>query len=139
MKKKTPRDKCWDMFSEMIRAKYADWRGYVRCYTCGKVGRWKGDRFQAGHFTCGRGNSILFDEQQIRVQCYQCNCCNHGEQDEFGQRLRREIGEESVKQIKKRKHETVKYSKKDYEAMEKVFKEKRDMYLKEKGLDNIEK
>lgn len=131
----TLREKCWNMFSEMIRAKYADWRGHVKCYTCGKTGRWKGDRFQAGHFQCGRGNAVLFDEQQVRVQCYKCNCVNYGEQYVFGKRLEDEIGVERVEQLKKNKSKTIQYTKKEYEAMTKVFKEKRDMYIEEKGLN----
>jgi len=133
--KKSLRNKCWDAFSEMVRSKASDWKGEVRCYTCGATGRWKGDRFQAGHFQSGRCNAILFDEEQIRVQCYSCNCCKAGEQYEFGKKLEKEYGIDKVKEFKKRRHQTLKYSPKDYEAMTKVFKEKTKMYIAEKGLE----
>jgi len=131
---KTLRQKCWDAFSEMIRAKYADWRGYVSCYTCGAIGRWKGDKFQCGHFQAGRGNAVLFDEEGVRVQCYKCNCGKGGEQYKFGKNLEREVGIEKVKELQKRRAESVKYSPKDYESMIKVFKIKTAMYKEEKCL-----
>lgn len=63
--------KAWTLFSIHIRTKYADWRGYVACVTCGIVKHWK--EMQAGHFIPGRHNSILFDERGVFPQCYRCN------------------------------------------------------------------
>ncbi len=69
--------KAWVAFSISIRVSSADKDGRCLCYTCGKKYHWK--ELQAGHFTAGRSNSILFDGRQVRPQCYICNVCNHGE------------------------------------------------------------
>ena len=31
----------WDEMSRYVRQKYADWRGYVSCYTCSKIMQWE--------------------------------------------------------------------------------------------------
>jgi hypothetical protein len=130
----TPRQKAWDYFSELIRLYYADQNGYVRCYTCGAVGRWKGDRFQAGHFKAGRGNAVLFDRRQVRVQCAKCNLFLGGEQYKFGKRLEAELGEEAVKQIEQDATKPVKYTDQDYKRMIAEFKSEIKKLKSEKGL-----
>lgn len=108
------KDEAWKWFSIWVRLKYCDYGGGLICYTCLKRGFWKGDGFQAGHFNQGRLNSILLNEKEVRPQCYECNCCRYGEQHEFGERLRKEIGEEEFKKVKQQKHKTVKFTKKDW-------------------------
>ena len=43
-KRKTLIKKLDTVFSEYIRRKYADKKGIVSCYTCGKKAYWKGER-----------------------------------------------------------------------------------------------
>ena len=102
----------WKFFSIWTRLKYSDKNGYVYCYTCGKRMFWKNDGAQAGHFNQGRRNSILLNEKEVRPQCYECNYYYYGKQHEFGERLRKEIGEEEFKKVKQQKHKTVKFTKK---------------------------
>jgi len=118
----------------LVRARQATKNGKVKCYTCRAVGRWKGDNFQAGHFLAGRSNAVLFDDRQVRVQCYACNICRAGEQFIFGQKLREEVGEKVFSQILKSKNKVVKYSKKDYERMIQEFKEELKELKKIKNL-----
>lgn len=106
----------WKYFSIWIRLKYADKDGYCYCYTCGKKVYWKGENLQAGHFNQGRLNAYLLNEKEVRPQCYECNCCRYGEQHEFGEKLRKEIGEEEFKKVKQLKHKTIKYTKQDWIA-----------------------
>lgn len=108
------RQEAWKWFSIWVRLFYSDQDGYLTCYTCPERGFWKGDSFQAGHFNQGRTNSILLHEKEVRPQCYSCNCCRYGEQHAFGERLRKEIGEEEFQEVKRQKHKQVKYSKKDW-------------------------
>jgi hypothetical protein len=81
-------DRCWEKMSRIVRLKYADDNGYVRCYTCPTVKHWK--EMHAGHF---KHNRLDFDERNIRPQCPQCNQHGHGKLDIFADNLRTELGE----------------------------------------------
>jgi len=63
--------KCWKLFSQYIRLKYARDDGNCQCFTCNKVSPWK--EMQCGHGISGRGGFILFFEEVCRPQCYGCN------------------------------------------------------------------
>src|SRR3990172_6535709 len=63
--------KAWKVFSEYIRKRDSDWRGWGKCYTCGKKLFWKsGD---AGHFISRVHNNTLFSELNVHLQCKHCN------------------------------------------------------------------
>lgn len=94
--------KVWKKFSLYIRLKHADENGFVECYTCGRKMHWK--EAQAGHGLGGRGNSILFDEEIVKPQCYRCNVEKGGAYDEFHDRLIREYGEEWFHKKVQQKH-----------------------------------
>jgi len=133
-KEKSPRNVCWDAFSLMIRLKYADYLGKVKCYTCGLEMNWEGEGAQAGHLVPGRDNSVYVNEKVVRVQCSICNMWNGGEQYKFGKRMESEIGIEAVAGLMKLKGQTVCYGKKDWERMTKMFLWSAELYAKEKGL-----
>jgi hypothetical protein len=125
----------WDWFSKYIRLKYSDKEGYCYCYTCDKRMFWKGDGAQAGHFNQGRGNSILLNEKEVRPQCEICNCYHYGEQHEFGERLRKEIGEKEFQEVKRQKHKQVKYGKKEWMNLAFHYQKKTEKLLQEKSLE----
>jgi hypothetical protein len=112
MKKK---EEAWKWFSIYVRLKHADNYGYVNCYTCGRRMFWKKDGCQAGHFQGGRGNAVLLDEEQVRPQCYACNCGRSGEQYIFGKNLEREYGEKKVQEMRKKRHLKKKVNPKEWE------------------------
>jgi hypothetical protein len=91
--------KAWQIFSEWVRVKDADYRGFIRCFTCGKVGHYK--TFHAGHFLGGRRNNLLFNEIGCHPQCYECNVPKHGNQWEYGKRMVKLYGEKVVKDLEK--------------------------------------
>lgn len=70
------KNKAWDLFSIHVRKSYADDNGMSQCYTCDKVLHWK--ELQAGHCIPGRNGAVLFDEDTVRPQCYDCNCVDKG-------------------------------------------------------------
>ena len=134
-KKVNWKKECWKWFSIYIRLKYANFFGRVKCYTCDKVMWWKGNGAQAGHFQGGRTNSVLLDERGVRVQCYACNCGRSGEQYIFGKNLEKEIGEEAVMELKKKKHETVKVSPKEWEQYASHYQAEAVKLAVKKGLE----
>lgn len=62
--------KAWKLFSIHIRKKYADWRGYVKCVTCGKIYIWNSGLIHAGHWI---HDKLDFDERNVHPQCRDCN------------------------------------------------------------------
>ena len=100
--------KTWDACSEYVRRSSADENGICTCYTCGARKPWK--QIQAGHGFSGRSNSILFELDIIRTQCFGCNICNSGKLDVFTCKLRMEHGAQRYDQLWKQKYHTRQYS-----------------------------
>ena len=80
------------IFSEYIRRKYADKNGIVKCYTCNKKAYWKGQGMQAGHMISRKSRILRWSEDNVRPQCYSCNCHFYGRQLEFAMHLNQEYG-----------------------------------------------
>lgn len=75
----------WAVFSRMIRtrdclATTGTWT-HGRCCTCGREYPFK--RLQAGHWTHGRHNAVLFDERNVHAQCVGCNRFKQGAGPEY--------------------------------------------------------
>ena len=69
------------------RRRYADWRGFVTCFTCPKYAPWQ--EFQGGHFRHGH---LDFDEENIHPQCASCNKWWHGRLDVYSHQLLKKYG-----------------------------------------------
>lgn len=82
------------VFSTYIRVLYADFQGYVRCYTCGVVLPWQ--EAQCGHFIRRGHSSVRFDERNCRPQCSNCNEFRGGMEESFEEHLRDDLGDEEV-------------------------------------------
>lgn len=119
--------KAWSAFSSYIRQKYAGEEGLTICYTCGKVGHWK--TMQAGHGIGGRTNSVLFNEDLVRVQCVGCNLYGRGKYAIFTRKLIDELGMEKYDQLVTESQKVVQYKSSDYEDIEKKYKVLINEYL----------
>jgi hypothetical protein len=86
----------WKWCSRYVRLYYSR-NGICTCYTCSVALPIK--EMQAGHAFSGRRNSILFELDLIRPQCYGCNCCNSGKLDVFTYRLRNELGKKRFEEL----------------------------------------
>lgn len=116
----------WKLFSEYIRTKECiETTGSIEygvCCTCGKVYLY--DKLQAGHFIPGRTNSVLFVEDIVHIQCWQCNGYEHGKYFEYEQYMINRYGQEKVEKLKilKHQHKTMKIF--ELLAIEQYYKEK---------------
>ena len=73
------------IFSQYIRLREADNKGFVTCFTCGKNSHYKTQ--QAGHFQSRRHYATRWDERNVQVQCVGCNMFKAGEQFLFAKAL----------------------------------------------------
>lgn len=121
--------KAWDAFSLYIRLRDSllTMRNTTqcKCVTCGGVRNTLGiGCIQAGHFIPGRGNAVLFDEEQVNGQCYVCNFRLKGNWVEYEKVMITRHGKEKVAAMKLMAKEKVKYTIQDYLDIEAKYKQK---------------
>ena len=76
--------------------------GQVVCCTCGKVTPWMhGAKMHTGHFVAGRTASILFEEDNVSPQCYECNKWRSGAADDYKTWMRHVRGQETIERLNK--------------------------------------
>lgn len=115
------KNKVWKVFSEYIRRKYADYRGYVRCITCGRMAHWK--TMDAGHFVSRQYNATLFDEENVHPQCKRCNN-QGGEPESYALYLQRRYGMGMLETLRRRKLKTKQFTVQELQKLLKVYQEK---------------
>lgn len=108
------------IFSEYIRRKYADKKGYVSCYTCGQRKHWK--EMQCGHFVSRSHLATRFDEDNVRPQDVGCNVFGGGRTAIFASKLDKELGEGTVSRLYRKAQEIIRYF--PYEEKIKEYTEK---------------
>ncbi len=94
----------WNEFSKYIRIrdsiKTTATKDSARCCSCGKTYNAFGMGCgQAGHFVPGRGNAILFDEDYVHFQCYNCNVRLKGNWPGYMDFMLREHGRKVVDEL----------------------------------------
>jgi len=118
------------IFSKYVRLKHADKNGYVKCYTCGVKKYWEKDGMQAGHFMSRKHTATRFDEQNVKPQCYSCNCHFYGRQFEFGQNLDKEFGEGTAETLLQKSRQTQKNTVSDMQNLIELYINKLDQLHK---------
>jgi len=88
----------WTLFSNYIRTRDADWRGYAKCISCSTVKQWK--EFDCGHYIPkGSDYALKFDEINNNAQCRACNYFKSGNLIEYRKGLVSKCGEKMVKKL----------------------------------------
>lgn len=119
----TAKKTAWSWFSQWIRLSRADQNGYVQCYTCDAIEHYKD--MDAGHWLPRtRGNSVFFDENNVRPQCKTCNQGRAGMTHIFTQNMIAEFGPEIVEEMEQKASQIVKYSLSDYDRIAKEYRER---------------
>ncbi len=120
-------------FSLYIRLRDSNEYGMAQCCTCGIVKPYnKG--IQCGHFQSRKHLSTRFDEQNCAAQCIGCNMFKQGEQFKFGMSIDAKYGSGTAEELQFLAHQTVKYTRVDYEEKISYYKSTVNKLKKEKGL-----
>lgn len=107
------------------------------CYTCGKEQHFEdhGSAFHVGHYMNARSvDPRRFLLENLRIQCYSCNCENGGDKAEYRKRLTEEMGIDHVEWLECIvNHKSLE---EQYPTIESIQKEARKYrrLAKEKGL-----
>lgn len=112
------------IFSEYIRRKYADKNGIVSCYTCNVKKYWRGQGIQAGHMISRKSRILRWSEDNVRPQCYSCNCHFYGRQLEFAMRLNQEYGYNIAEELLIESKKIIKQSDEDLKNLIKLYEDK---------------
>lgn len=103
------------VFSLYVRAKYPK-----QCYTCPG----KGKTLQCGHFISRSYLATRWNEDNCRPQCVGCNIWGRGKLLDFEERLKSELGEDKVEEMKRSRRIIWKLNRSWYEAQIKTYQEK---------------
>jgi len=120
------------VFSQYVRLRAADDRGYGECYTCGAVRHWT--EVDAGHFMSRACMSTRWEEKNVQFQCKRCNGFRSGEQYLFSMHLDQQYGEGTAEELLRESKQTRKFSRQELEAMYHHYKRKVDELKSTKGL-----
>lgn len=101
------------IFSKYVRLVHADNDGIVSCFTCGKLFYWK--KIQNGHFVSRQYLATRWSEDNCRPQCVGCNMFGNGKPLDFEERLKKELGDDRVEELKQMRHQILKLDKQYYE------------------------
>lgn len=101
------------VFSLYIRKKYP-----AECYTCGKKGT-----LQCGHFVSRVYLATRFDENNCRPQCVGCNIFGGGKPLDFEERLKKDLGDQVVEDMKRSRHKVSILAPAWYEEKIRFYKE----------------
>jgi hypothetical protein len=109
---------------------------FVKCRTCGKIlERGTGD-CQAGHFI-GRGlggsSGVYWAEENIHVQCYQCNAFKQGNPKAYEDFMLGEYGEAVIDKLRFL-HKMHSYRKYDIPILGEQYKQEYNKLLKKHNL-----
>ena len=104
--KKTSKSTLDRIFSEYIRRRDADDRGYVKCISCGTVVPWK--QSDCGHYINRRHNSTRYDEVNCNAQCRSCNRFDEGNIQGYRRGLIEKYGEKATDYLEIKKYNTSK-------------------------------
>jgi hypothetical protein len=113
------------VFSEYVRRSHADEGGTVSCVTCRKLMFWRDA--DCGHYIKRQHRSVRWDERNVGPQCTSCNHFNGGRQDEFGWHILDRYGTDVIAELRRLKHQVMKFTREDLEDLIACYKAKLEM------------
>ena len=102
------------VFSIYIRNKFPK-----ECYTCRKTDV----TLQCGHFVTRQYLATRWDENNCRPQCVGCNMFGGGKPFDFEERLKKELGNDFVEQMKLTRHQSLKLDRNWYKEQIEKYKD----------------
>jgi len=120
-------------FSLFIRLRDADYMGFVKCYTSGRLYHYK--NIHAGHFISRKCLSTRWCEVNVQPQSAADNLFGQGEQYKFSKALDSEYGEGTAEELQQKSRQMLKLSRIDYEEKISYYKDLVDKLKKDKGIE----
>lgn len=131
-KKKLNDAKLWKIFSQFIRLKYSDEKGFCFCYTCGRPGFWR--QMDCGHGIPAHHLATKYDEQNNRPQCGSCNGPEGGRREAYKEKMDNEHGAGTWNLMELRSKEKASWTEFEMNAMIRFYTTAVAILKAEKGL-----
>lgn len=93
------KQEAWKVFGGWIKRRDSDWRGYGKCFTCGKLLKVPSSEAHAGHFVHGSTKKTYFCEFNVHLQCRSCNFFKDGARDMYALKLIQKYGDGIIQKI----------------------------------------
>lgn len=100
------------VFGQYIRTRDTDESGKGKCITCGVF-----TELECGHFVPRQYTATRWDDRNSHGQCSRCNRWLHGDQAEYYQVLVKKLGQGTVDDLMRLKHQTRKYTRSELEEL----------------------
>ncbi len=117
---KNLRKNVWDLNSEWVRRREANFQGYIACFTCGKQEHWK--EMNAGHYI--HRDSLDFEEININPQCVRCNKWLSGNSGVYAIKLIEVFGLKAFKNLEAKRCLIKKFNREELENLKKFYQKK---------------
>ena len=91
----------WNLCSRYVRLRdcisTTGTKEWGRCVTCGQL--FHISKLQAGHFTSGRTDAVLYETNGIHAQCCKCNVFRSGEWPIYYRYMQKEFGQDEIERL----------------------------------------
>lgn len=126
----------WKWFSQYIRLRDSDDRGYVNCISCGEAKNWKYE-IDAGHYIpqIPIYEAIRFHEWNVNGQCKSCNGFKEGNTAYYRKNLIDKIGKDAVEWLEEHARDGLNWKIYHYEEKIRYYKDQVKELKKIKGLE----
>lgn len=101
------------LINKLVRLRYANKNGGVRCYTCATVDQWDSGNIHAGHCFTSTNWGTRFEIENLRPQCSFCNNNCGGRPEVFKGLLKMELGEQRFEELEKQAHAPANFSREE--------------------------
>jgi len=120
-------------FSKYIRYRDAMDNGCFKCISCGRILPFS--QADCGHYINRQHMATRFSEMNCNAQCRKCNRFQEGNMQGYRRGLIAKFGENKVKVLESKQHETMKISESEYKIMIKFYSKEWKKLKKEKGYE----
>lgn len=119
-------------FSRFIRLRASDKNGVGRCVCCGKLNSIV--KMDCGHYVKRQFMATRFSEVNCQLVCKHCNNFLQGNDARFREYLVKQYSEEQIQLIESSKRQVAKLGHSGIDEIAKIYEEKTNALLLEKGL-----
>lgn len=89
-----------EVFSEYVRRKDKDDRGFIYCFICGKPVPWRSAH--AMHFIDRHQMAVRYDEMNVNAGCYECNVLDDNHKLKYLRVMKFHYGDVAVARLNQR-------------------------------------
>lgn len=120
------------IFSEYIRLRDANSKGYTVCISCGKIVLWK--EADCGHFINRSHMATRFNEKNCNAQCRSCNRYDEGNNLGYTRGLIKKYGLYIIEELEVLKHQSSHLTDFEYQVLINEYTQKVKQLHADKGI-----